>query len=72
MLCRRSAEGLSASSAKAGLNLKKALASEQQMGEILSGAGNSDRRAGGRVALRDAHGLPRVRGDRQRLVRLVQ
>ena len=48
------AEGLSASSAKAGVNLKKALASEQQMGEILSGAGAVIAGPGGRVALPDA------------------
>ena len=49
-------EGLAeiASSAKAGLNLKKALASEQQMGEILSGGGSIIAGTGARVALRDA------------------
>ncbi len=43
-----------ASSAKAGLNLTKSLASEQQMSEILSGAGQIIAGPGARTALRDA------------------
>ena len=43
-----------ASSLKSGLNLKKALASEQQMSEILSGAGEIIAGPGARTALRDA------------------
>jgi RHS repeat-associated protein len=46
-----------ASSAKSGLNLTKSLASEQQMAEILSGAGQIIAGPGARTALRDASRL---------------